>query len=126
MSKFTTSLNVFIPQDGKTRTLIKPLGYAVGSGNRIIIEVPVGFVTDGASIPKVAWGVIGSPMTGRYIYAAIIHDYFYYMGTFSRLRSDIIFLEAMAVLNVPRWKRNIIYRAVRLFGFMAWNKHRNK
>jgi hypothetical protein len=35
-----------------------------------------GLITDGASIPQFLWSVIGSPYTGNYRRAAIIHDYY--------------------------------------------------
>ena len=121
MSKFTSSLIVSIPPDGEIRTLIKPFSYSVGN-NKVIIEVPIGFITDGASIPKIAWSIIGSPMTGKYIYAAVLHDYCYFIKTFSRKKSDQIFLEAMEILGVSKLKRKIIYYAVRAGGRWAWKK----
>jgi hypothetical protein len=37
--------------------------------------VPAGTKTDGASIPSFAWPIIGSPFTGDFIYAAVVHDF---------------------------------------------------
>ncbi|MGE6433156.1 DUF1353 domain-containing protein [Shewanella baltica] len=37
--------------------------------------IPQGYVTDGASIPKPFWSVIGSPYLPEFIAAAIVHDY---------------------------------------------------
>ncbi len=36
--------------------------------------VPSGYVVDGASIPKALWSLIGSPYTGNYRRASIVHD----------------------------------------------------
>lgn len=87
------------------------------------IEVPVGFVSDGASIPRMAWPFVGSPWSGRYAEAAVIHDYLYDEQDYERVDCDKTFLEAMEVLKVPRWKRRTIYRSVRMFGWIPWNKH---
>ena len=38
------------------------------------IVVPVGYVTDGASIPRACWRVIGHPFEGLFIRPALVHD----------------------------------------------------
>lgn len=126
--KFTYPLVVLPLPGGKKWRLVKSFSYYVGKQDYltnygIIIEVPAGFVCDGASIPKVFWSIIGSPMTGKYVQAAILHDFLYYIQTFSREHSDKIFLNAMKILGVSRLKRKIIYWAVRIGGKWAWNNH---
>src|SRR5262249_24298826 len=37
-------------------------------------EAPAGSVVDGASIPRPLWSVVGSPYTGDYRRASIVHD----------------------------------------------------
>lgn len=39
------------------------------------VVVPYGFITDGASIPKLFWSSVGSPYCPRFITAAVVHDY---------------------------------------------------
>jgi hypothetical protein len=80
------------------------------------ITVPSGFVTDGASIPKIFWSIL-SPF-GDYFAAAVIHDYLYSNNNdkFSRLQADLIFKEAMFNLGVPWYRREVIFRAVHSFG----------
>ena len=53
MSRFTEILNVSPLPDGKNWVIMKDFGYYVGeedSGNRI--DVPIGFITDFASVPS--------------------------------------------------------------------------
>lgn len=100
MSRFTQSLIVSPLSDGQTWVLLKDFGYDVkeeGSGE--VIDVPVGFKTDFASVPRIFWAIL--PRWGRYGNAAVIHDYCYWSQTYSRKVSDQIFLEAMGVLGVP-------------------------
>ena len=80
------------------------------------IAVPNGFLTDGASVPRIFWSLF-SPF-GDYFGAALVHDYLYSTGNrkFSRRESDRIFLEAMEDAGVSWIKRQTIYRAVRLGG----------
>ena len=95
---------------------------AEGSGN--VINVPVGFITDFASVPRIFW--IFYPPDGPWTAASIIHDYLYNIQDRSRATADAIFLEAMQVLGVPWIRRRIIYRAVRLFGWIPWNNRARK
>ena len=84
------------------------------------ISVEFGFRTDFASIPRIFW--IWIPPNGQYGKAAVIHDYLYKNHYFSRKEADMIFLEAMEVLNVSEKKRKTMYRAVRMFGWFAYKK----
>lgn len=84
-----------------------------------VIEVPAGFVTDFASIPRVLWNVL--PPTGQYGKAALIHDYCYRTAWYAtRAQSDLVLNEAMKELGVGWWTRQVIYRGVRLGGARAW------
>ena len=121
MSSFTTPLVVSPLPDGRLWLLWEPFEYRVGSeDSEEAIQVPEGFVTDFASVPRAFWVVV--PPYGKYGKAAVIHDFLYCVQTYTRKRSDEIFLEAMGVLNVPGWKRQAMYRAVRWFGESAWRK----
>ena len=86
--------------------------------------VPIGFITDGASIPKIFWSLVGSPFTGLYRRAALIHDYFYHTQKVTRQYADKIFLEAMKYLKVSWLKRCLMWSAVRTNGWMPWNRQK--
>ena len=125
MSRFTNVLVVSSYPDDKTWYLQSDFGYDVGAEDSgETINVPVGFTTDFASIPRLFWTIL--PKWGRYGNAAVIHDYLYYSQMYSRKRSDAIFLEAMGVLTVPGWKKLPIFWAVRFFGFTAWSSNKLK
>lgn len=81
-----------------------------------IIEVPLGALTDGASIPRAFWAIF-EPF-GEYFGAAVIHDYLYSRANheFTRDEADYIFAEAMYNVGVPWPTRQVIWAAVRLFG----------
>ncbi|ENM4473285.1 DUF1353 domain-containing protein [Salmonella enterica] len=81
--------------------------------NSDVIEVPAGFVTDLASVPRIFWTLL--PPDGKYAKAAMIHDYMYDNALRTKKEADLIFLDGMTVLDVPKWKRTIMYWAVRLF-----------
>lgn len=91
-------------------------GYCLALGH--VINVPVDYVTDLTSVPRALWSIF--PPNGRYAKAAIVHDYLYSNALGSKAWADKVFLEAMTVLNVPWWRRHLMYWAVRWFGRGAY------
>lgn len=96
-----------------------PKGGQVGKHKPV--RVPIGFVTDFASIPRVFWSVLRPD--GLYTYAAVIHDYLYWEQYLSREESDQIFKFAMEDFRVSRSEIDAIYSAVRLGGQSAWDEN---
>lgn len=84
--------------------------------------LPKGFLTDGASIPRILWRVCGHPMATKRIIPAIVHDAIY-AGTilgFTRKEADEIFRDGIIEAGWPNWKAHIEYAALRLFGSPHW------
>lgn len=40
-----------------------------------LVQVPASYVTDGASVPRVFWSLVGHPLGKRTLPAAILHDF---------------------------------------------------
>ena len=79
-----------------------------------VIEIPRGFVTDLASIPKgLRWLV---PVNGKHRLAALLHDYMYYMELDDRIDCDLAFIEEMERQGVRYIKRQAMFAMVRMFG----------
>ena len=120
MSSFTKPLVVRKRSDGMWE-LTESFEYHVGKeGSNDKVEVLKGFKTDFASVPRPFWVIF--PPDGQWTGAAVVHDFLYWTQARTRKESDGIFLEAMGVLGVPYWKRKIMHRAVRSFGWLPWNK----
>ncbi|ELS8111650.1 DUF1353 domain-containing protein [Escherichia coli] len=113
MSKFTTPAVLEMLGDYRWR-LVEPFEFWQTERPDDVIYVPEGYVTDLASVPRILWSVF--PPHGRYAEAAIIHDWLYDNALRTKAEADRIFLDAMKVLGVPRWRRVLMYAAVRLFG----------
>lgn len=81
------------------------------------IIAPRGFLSDGASIPKPAWSIIGSPMD-EYLEEAVIHDLLYssWNHEYTRSEADLIFRELMWNNDISRVKLSTMWLMVRLFG----------
>jgi hypothetical protein len=82
------------------------------------INVPVGFITDFASVPRIFWNLF-SP-TGSYMRAAVVHDFLFHSKILTRRESDLVFLEAMKAAGVGLLTRSFVYGAVRVGGWAAW------
>jgi len=83
-----------------------------------VIDVPIGFITDFASIPRLLRPIItGNDNTKM---PAVIHDYLYRKGIGGRKDADKIFLMAMGENGVPWWKRRMAYTGVRAGGWVSW------
>jgi hypothetical protein len=122
MSTFTDDLVVSPLADGRKWELRCAFDYHVGSEDSPdVIHVPLGFVTDFASVPQIFWSIL--PPTGKYGKASVIHDYLYQSKIRSRMQADAIFHEAMLVLKVPKWKAGLMYWAVRCFGWLGYSKN---
>lgn len=116
MNDFTSTLIVSPLPDGKTWVIRSAFGFNSKPGEHV--NVPVGFETDFASVPRILW-LFFSPWD-VYGNAAVIHDWLYWNQELTREESDNIFLQGMIELEVVLYKRFCLYHAVRLFGWWAW------
>jgi hypothetical protein len=105
------SLFVEILSNGRTAKLIKPLVISIGF--RLYL-VPIGFVTDFASVPKMFWRFI--PPWGAYSRATVVHDYLYRTGCVSRKEADRALFRIMELHDVSFLTKWTIYLGARLFG----------
>lgn len=113
-SSFTTPLIVELVGENRYK-INEPFEYHVGDfPSDDIVRVPVGFITDFASIPRALWSIM--PPDGKYAKAAVIHDYMYSNAIKTKKEADEIFFEAMGVLGVPVWQKWVMYEAVNFFG----------
>ncbi|EBV2374764.1 DUF1353 domain-containing protein [Salmonella enterica] len=119
MSRFTTPAILEMLGHYNWR-VYEPFEFYLSEDNSDAISVPAGFVTDLATVPRIFWSVM--PPDGKYAKAAIIHDYLYDNALRTKKEADLIFLDGMAVLGVPKWKRIVMYLAVRIFGRGNYSK----
>lgn len=118
MSAFLTSLDV--RKSGASRwVLLSPLRYELAPSK--VLEVPAGFYTDFASIPRIFY--ISTPPIGAYDSAAVLHDYLYFAQATTRAQADAIFKQAMADCGVGWYTRTKMYLAVRVGGGSVWSRY---
>ena len=130
-SSFLTPLRLEFEDDSRFQ-LIEPFEFR---SDRLmaVFKVPVGFITDFASVPRLLWNVL--PPTGKYGKAAVIHDYLYQTrglsslpgrALVSRADADNVLMEGMTVLGVRWSQRWAVYSGIRLGGWAAWNRYRRE
>lgn len=110
------------------------------------ITVKAGFETDLASVPPLFWA-LGFPPDGLHRAASVVHDALYkargalpsgdatYQETrkwieprdwsylparYTREEADRLFGRMMRDAGVPKWRRDTMYRAVRLCSWLFW------
>lgn len=110
--------------DGKVVELImlkKPFGYTDSKG--VDWDVPSGYISNGASIPPMLWSVVGAPLSGPYLYAAVLHDY--YCETQDRPWQQVheMFFEAAVSRGTDVELAKILYAGI-LLGGPRWNEKR--
>lgn len=107
--------------------LIPGFRYYIGVENsNNYVDVPTGFITDGATIPRVLWWLL--PPIGEYSQATTLHDYLCRVysvtvivngveveKTITRKQIDKILDESLGVLEVTPWKRKAIMAGVNLY-----------
>jgi hypothetical protein len=91
-------------------------------GVHIVITVPEGFATDGASIPRLLWPIIGPPIGSTHFLPAIVHDYLCERSKTKaeRTLTDAIFFKLLRDISVPKWKRIAMYIGIGFYGRYIW------
>jgi hypothetical protein len=109
--------DVRLLEDGRSIMLLRDFTYIDHTGRHWTVDE--GFIADGASIPRFFWRFIGPPLTGRYRYASIIHDYFCAIGEEVFIHwKDVhwLFYEAMLASGVGPKRAWAMWKAVDRFG----------
>jgi hypothetical protein len=94
--------------------------YSVG-GCKKIVRLLEGMPTDGASIPRPLWALVGAPLDGEYTFAAILHDSMYRGQFESRAVADCLFKLGIQYAGGVSWAK---FAAVRGFGLATWIQNR--
>src|SRR5687768_7194151 len=84
-----------------------------------VIPALPGLEFDGASVPVWAWPLIGSPFTGKYRKAAVIHDTLCFVKVMSAKDSHWVFREMLRALGVGRVRARLMYLGL-LWGGSKW------
>lgn len=117
---FLSALELRHVPGGDTWKVIQPLQYRDRRGRLLL--VPVGYRTDLASVPRLAWRIVPRDH-GPARRPAVLHDHIYTDQThrFSKAEADRIFYEALLDEGVGPVLAWLMYTAVRLGGRGNWS-----
>jgi len=105
---------IALEPDGRSGTLLAPLTYF--STSSASWPVPEGAWLDGASIPQPLWSIVGSPYTGKYRDASIVHDHYCITKDRSWQDTHRMFHDGMRCSGVGKARAAVMYYAVYRFG----------
>lgn len=137
MSTFTEPIIIkfLITDEPKCFEIVSPFTYYLDKlDGDIRIDIPMGFLTDFASVPRPFRNIV-SPF-GLHGKAAIVHDYLceykqawhqiepniWIPYPVSRKEADEIFRKAMEILEVGKARRNVMFWGVRLYSIFTFKK----
>ena len=121
--------------DEKQWTVIEESWYIANDGT--VVHLQVGDKTDLASIPRIGKLIFGG--AGRETSIAVVHDEGY--RQIDHLRYNVLtkklwipsqkwwdqmFRDGALLCKTSKTKTRIIYRMLRMFGWIAWNRYRRK
>lgn len=94
--------------------------------NGRVWPAPKGAVINGASIPRPLWNSVGSPFTGPYRRAAVVHDVACGDANVPRKDADVMFYHACLAGGCGKLQARKLYAGVRLgaWGASAWGRLR--
>ena len=98
----------------------QPVITPCGGGMWSLVEdwdsIPAGFATDGGSIPRFLWRVLGPPVDAQTIAPFIRHDWNYQTARVKRKQADQQLYADLRTAGVSRLRAYAIYAGVRAFG----------
>lgn len=98
------------------------------------VLVPKGFIFDGASVPRALWFFVDP--TGILLIGSIFHDFGYKYNALLNDKFEVIckdagqaffdeqIKEVSSYVNNTHFMEDVSWAALRGFGFLAWNEHR--
>ncbi|MGY1889295.1 DUF1353 domain-containing protein [Pseudomonas jessenii] len=114
--KFSGPLRVEFLHSKHDVKLLRDFAYTGPGPEKAFWFAPKGTVTDGASIPQIAWSVVGGPLDGQYRNAAVIHDVACVNKKRSWQQTHMAFYTAMRAAGVDITTAKTMYAAVYHFG----------
>lgn len=108
---------LFDEERGTLLRTLEPVSFDIAGR---VYTVPVGFVSDGMSVPRFLWRFLSPPIYGATLVPSICHDYAYLKAVCTRRQADAWYYHALRFNGYPRWRCALTYIGVRIFGRSHW------
>lgn len=104
----------------------------LNNGKAYFMEIPKGFIWDGATIFRIFWSILGYSRSGMMLKPSAPHDYIYVnkgwiynhltkeLEFVSRKHSDQLFYKHLVANGIPEKKARLCYQFIRFFGRLYW------
>ena len=86
--------------------------------------IPAGYESSGFSCPRILWGILSPAIDPNSLVASIIHDWIFDTHVLTRAQADRYFRKRLIEDGFPRWKAELSYIGVRVFGGSHWSTAR--
>lgn len=90
--------------------------YWYGIGARI----PAGFVSDGMSVPRFLWRILGATIDSKTLGPSIVHDWLYQTHILTKSEADGWYYAQLVDNGYGRTKALLVWLGLRLFGWSHW------
>ena len=110
---FSGKLVVEAHPGGKKLKVLQSMTYIDPKGTKW--SVPIGTITDGASVPRAFWSIF-APFTGKHRIAAVFHDRYCQTRDRPWRAVHLMFYNAMLASDVDKTSALTMYSAVYAFG----------
>jgi hypothetical protein len=98
--------------EDQTMQLLEDFSFIDPAG--IVWPAPKSSIVDGASIPRELWSLVGSPYTGDYRRASVVHDIACNTPSVNRKEADVMFFHACHVGGCSPTQACVLYAGVRI------------
>lgn len=87
-----------------------------------VLIVPIGFESDGASVPRFFWRLVFPPGDDKALRAAFAHDYLYrvHPAGWDKEFADLMFHDLLIEDGIPKIRASLAWLGVAIFGRKAW------
>ncbi|MCX6996515.1 MAG: DUF1353 domain-containing protein [Kiritimatiellaeota bacterium] len=88
-----------------------------------VLEIAAGFCTDGASIPRLLWTLVGHPFDPLLLAPALAHDALYEARLVSRSEADAQFRALLRLNDDTAMNAQLCWLGVRIGGWWPWVRY---
>jgi Protein of unknown function (DUF1353) len=113
--RFSGPILLELLPDGRNMRVARPITFT--SPDKTQWKVPVGAITNGATIPSALWSVVGGPWEGKYRDAAVVHDHYCTTKERPAKEAHRMFYDASRSRGVSKTVADLMYAAI-----LTWDR----
>lgn len=84
------------------------------------LTIPSDYVSDGMSVPRVLWGIIGARIGSKTLGPSVAHDYLYQTHYLPKTKADAWYRRALIGNGYSKILAWLVWLGVSLGGWLRW------